>query len=156
MKKRKIKEWYKENKQYIRGDAIIVVTIFIGIAIFFAVGIPTENLLLKMQENEFELCEEEARNRYSQIIQVINEQKKSDNFSISYGGYDEMPILIVKTPDNKGKVTAKYKNGKVVIIREMSGIGHFGLIFIIILSELIYILIFRYIYKRNKKRLKAR
>ena len=114
MKKRKtLKEVYSQHKKAIQ---IVILAIILAIPPFIVGYLVSWNFMWKPLNNtQFELCEQVARDVHAQKGNVIVEKPK--DFSVSM-----TKTAIIVQPDNilyRGKVIAKLQNGELVITRDM-------------------------------------
>ena len=113
MKKRKtLKQLYKQHEDAIQ----IAVLVIIAIAIFSAGFLVCWNFMKKpLSENQFEMCEQIARDVYEQKGQVIVEAPEDFSVSIS------TTTITVKSANTffRGKVLASLQNGELVMTRHL-------------------------------------
>lgn len=137
MKNRKIDKLKQMYEEYRGGIALFFYAYAVlGILVFSTAVLITDSAFREYHKLQFELCEEEARNRYSQLIELTNEFHESE-FLVSC----EMPMLVVKVAGYKGKVTASYKNGRIKTQYWISAMETFLTLLVGILAVAIYIFI---------------
>lgn len=135
MKNRKIDKLKQMYEEY-RGGITLLFYTCLGLLVFCTAVQITNSAFCEYHKLQFELCEEEARNRYSQLIELTNEFHESE-FLVSC----EMPKLVVKVSGYKGKVTAIYKKGRIETQYITNGMEIFLTLLVGILMTAIYIFI---------------
>lgn len=150
MKKRKtLKQLYKQHEDAIQIAMIVI----IAIAIFSAGYFVSWNFMEKpLNENQFEMCEQIARDVYEQKQQVIVEAPEDFLVSIS------TTTITVESanPFFRGKVLASLQNGELVMTRYLEqGEAIFfsilmGVLFICV--SILIILLGDTVYKKVQKR----
>lgn len=143
MKKRKtLKQLYKQHEDAIQ----IAVIVIIAIAIFSAGYFVSWNFIEKpLSENQFEMCEQIARDVYNQKKQqVIVEAPEGFLVSISTTNI----TVESANPFFRGKVLASLQNGELVMTRHVE---QGEAIFLSILMGILFICISILIVQKYKK-----
>lgn len=132
MKERKtLKEIYSQHKDAIQ----IAILIILAIAFFNGGYLVSWNFMEKpLNDRQFELCEQVARDVYASKGNVIVEAP--EDFSVSM----TTTTITVQSANNlyRGKVIAKLQNGELVMTRDM-GTGE--AVFLSILMGIIFVLV---------------
>ena len=112
MKKRKtLKEIYSQHKKAIQ----IVILVILAIVLFIGDYLVSWNFMFKpLNNSQFELCKQAARDVYAQNGNVIVEEPK--DFSVSM----TTTTITVESSNilYRGRVIAKLQNGELVITRD--------------------------------------
>lgn len=127
----KVKQVYEKHTNAIQATVLVV----IAIALFIAGYLVSWNFLRKpLNDNQFELCEQVARDVYAQKGTVIVEAP--EDFSVEM----TTTTITVKYANRlcRGKVIAKLQNGELVMTRNME-IG--DAVFVSILMGILFVLV---------------
>lgn len=133
--RKKLKEIYSQHEDAIQ----IAIFVIFAIALFIGGYLVSWNFMKKpLNDRQFELCEQVARDVYAQKGNVIVEAP--EDFSVSM----TTTTITVQSADNlyRGKIIAKLQNGELVMTRDMeTGEAVFLSILMGILFVLVTILI---------------
>ena len=135
MKERKtLKEFHSQHKNAINIIAILVILVLV-IALFICGYLVSWNFMEKpLNNSQFELCEQVARDVYAQKENVIVESPEEVSVSMT------STTITVQLTNSlyRGKVNARLQNGELVMTRDMET-GE--AVFVSILMGLLFVLI---------------